>query len=329
MKMTADEYKISVLIPAYNAEPYISEALNSILSQSHGNFEILIADDCSTDSTKNTIDSFQDQRIQRYHNPKNIGKTATVNQLFKRATGDLVTIHDADDISTPNRFSLQVRAFHNNPMLGMCGTSFVSINAAGNEIIETVSMSDDYQSILQNIDACSQFHGPTMMIRKSILDELGEIYRPYFENNYEDVDLARRIVDKHLSFNVPAILYKYRILTTSLCRQNVNIRNRNLRHIVSFLADERKARGTDSLMENRADVVDHHFYQITAKYRSDPALIHRQAAAYFMCWKLYPRAISESWLAVKRRPFALENFRTLQYCIRKFALEIVNPKSGA
>jgi glycosyltransferase involved in cell wall biosynthesis len=119
---------ISVLMPAYNAEKYILDAINSILSQTYQNFELLIADDGSTDGTKSIIDTITDPRVSRYHNIENLGKTTTVDILYKHSQGVLITIHDADDISLPTRFEKQVAEFLNHPDLGMCGTSFISVH---------------------------------------------------------------------------------------------------------------------------------------------------------------------------------------------------------
>lgn len=308
--------KISVLLPAYNAEKYVVEAIDSILAQTYSNFELLIADDASTDQTRNVIQMIRDPRIRHYHNTRNLGKTGTVDKLYNYVTGQLITIHDADDVSLPERFERQVKEFQHNHELGMCGTSFMNVSKDGKEVLESVVMKTDYSDILAEIDMSSQFHGPTMMVKKEILDELGCIYRPYFCNNYEDTDLAYRLAERVLSYNLSAVLYKYRIVSSSLCRQNVDIKNRNFYKIVVFLANERKDRGRDSLMEEKYEVVDDYFVTITEKYRLDTSLIHREAAAYFMYWRLYFRAIGESFKAVRKNPLHLVNLRTLQYCIR-------------
>ena len=74
--------RLSVLMSAYNAEAFVAEAINSILNQSFQDFELLIADDGSSDKTKAVIDSFSDHRVMRYHNGENLGKTPTINKLF-------------------------------------------------------------------------------------------------------------------------------------------------------------------------------------------------------------------------------------------------------
>jgi len=325
--------KISVLLPAYNCEKYVEEAIKSILGQTYSNFELLIADDASTDRTKEVIHRITesgDCRIHLFHNAVNLGKTGTVANLFKRAVGDLVTIHDADDCSLPERFERQVEEFQKYPDLGLCGTSYISVTEDGNEILETVRMKTCYKEILVGLENSPQFHGPTMMMKKSILDELEGVYRPYFENDNEDTDLAYRIAERHQSYNLSEILYKYRILSTSLRRQSVTVRNRNLYKVVSFLANERRERGSDSIQEGKAEVANEYFSMVTEKYSIDSSLIHREAAELLMHWRLHWRAIKESSIAVRNNPFQLVNYRTLQYCIRKlmFTMLIKHRRHG-
>jgi glycosyltransferase involved in cell wall biosynthesis len=74
--------KVSVLISAYNAEKYIEETIESILNQTYRNFEVLIADDASTDNTKRLIEKFEDKRIRKFYNSNNLNKPRTIQKLF-------------------------------------------------------------------------------------------------------------------------------------------------------------------------------------------------------------------------------------------------------
>lgn len=309
---------LSVLLPAFNAQNFVGEAIQSILKQTFGNFELLVADDGSGDNTRAIIDNYAslDSRIGTFHNAKNEGKTATVISLFRKARGRFITIHDADDVSLPHRFERQILAFEKDPELVLCGTSFITVDAKG-FVLEKTKMPSSYDFIYQHILSASQFHGPTMIIRKSVLEELGEIYRPYFRDNYEDTDLAARIIDKYKGYNLEEYLYVYRILQTSLCRRRVDVRNRNLYKVVSYLTVERRNTGFDALMENRNDQADHYLAQATAHYNNDPALIHREAAAYFLYWQLYSEAIKEAVKGIIKRPFDFINLRTLLYVLSK------------
>lgn len=316
MRKRSSMILLTIILPAYNAEKYISESIDSILGQTFIDFELLIADDGSTDNTKRIIDRYTDSRIKKLHNEKNLGKTATVEKLYKYAGGKYISIHDADDISKPSRFELQVAALEANPALVMCGTSFITIDEKG-DIIEENAMDTNYESIKQNIKYTSQFHGPTMVFRKEITDKLGEIYRPYFKDNNEDTDLAFRLIQYGEAYNLAEKVYLYRILSTSLCRRDVSVRTRNLYKVVAFLGEQREKSGTDCLMRGKPEEADAFFAEITKAYADDKAKIHREAAAYLMYWKLYSRAIDESIKGIMKRPFDLINWRTLFYCARK------------
>jgi len=319
---------LSVLISAYNAEEFLPEALESILNQHFTDFELLIADDGSTDNTKSVIDKYSrmDRRIKCFHNIENIGKTATINKLFKKSTGSFITIHDADDVSAPQRFKKQIEAFLADESLGVCGVGFITIDRWG-FILSYDIMPEDWDEIVKNITKASQFHGPTMMIKRSVLDCMGEIYRPYFQDNYEDTDLAFRIIDNYRGYNLQEHLYFYRILDSSLCRRKVDVRNRNLYKVVAMLGEQRRKSGTDFLMENRPEKADKYLDEVTIEYKKDPARIYREAAAYYFHWKLIVKACSAAWSGVLVRPFDLKNIRTLFYIIRKSFLSFESAKT--
>lgn len=312
-----DRIILTILLPAYNAEPYIEAAIDGILGQSFTDFELLIADDGSSDNTKALIDAYDDARLSCYHNEENLGKNATVDRLYPLARGKYISIHDADDISLKERFEKQIQLLEQEPELAMCGCSFFHIDEEGREILEPHIMPSDYSLIVKDIKRASQFHGPTMVIRKTVLDELGEIYRPFFKNHSEDVDLAYRIVERYKAINLREPLYKYRVLRNSLCRNEVTVWNRNLYKLVVFLAEQRAEEGTDYLQQGREDLLMAYFDDITAHYAEDTTLIKREAAGYYNAWKLFDKAVEVSWEAVKKEPARLVNWRTWFYCLRR------------
>jgi len=309
--------RLSVLLPAYNAEKFVAEAIESILGQSFADFELIIADDGSQDRTKEIMDSFSDKRIKRCHNVVNCGKTETVNKLYRHALGKYVTIHDADDISLLNRFESQIKAFDKNPDLGMCGTGFINMDDMGRDFGGPVIMCSDYHKIMDGIKRTSQFHGPTMIVKKSIIDSLGQVYRSYFRNYNEDTDLAYRIAEKNYSYNLPEVLYRYRNLSSSLSHHPFNVRRRYLYRVVAFLADERRLYGTDSLEKGNIETLDKFVDTITEEYSRDPSLIFRDSASYYMYCRYYRYALQESLLAIAHAPLKIINYRTLFYCLRK------------
>jgi glycosyltransferase involved in cell wall biosynthesis len=309
--------KLSVLLSAYNAAEYIGEAIESILNQTFGDFELLIADDGSADQTKEIIESFcSDARVRASHNVTNQGKTNTINRLFGLSKGQYITIHDADDFSAKTRFEEQINFLDNNSEYGVCGTAFISIDKNGDVFSKTI-MKQSHSQIIDDIDNQSQIHGPTAVIRRIYVDALGEIYRSYFENNFEDIDFLYRILTQSKAYNLPEYLYYYRILADSLCRKEVTVKNRNLYKVVLRLTKQRLSNGKDDLEKGEVDKVSDFLDEITVQYRNDPSMIHREGAAYYLYWKLYKKAIISSIRSVIINPLKFKNYNTLQYCIRK------------
>ena len=114
--------KVSVLMAVYNAESTIAAAMESLLTQTYQNFEIIIIDDGCSDSTVNIINDFRDDRVQVITNPENMGQIKSLNRGIDFCTGDLIARMDADDISLPPRFQLEVDAFKADPELAVVST---------------------------------------------------------------------------------------------------------------------------------------------------------------------------------------------------------------
>ena len=120
---------ISVIMSVFNAEKYINKSIESILKQTHKNFEFLIVDDNSEDSTYNLLQKYQkqDSRIKIFRNDKNIGLTKSLNFLISKSKYDLIARQDADDFSFKDRFEKQLNfLFRKN--LSLSGTRGYSNN---------------------------------------------------------------------------------------------------------------------------------------------------------------------------------------------------------
>jgi len=109
--------KLSVVMTVYNGERYLREAVESVLAQSVSDFEFLIVDDASTDGTPRilTAEAKRDSRIRLLHNSRNLGPYPSLNRALTDARGDLIARQDADDVSPPDRFAIQLAALDANP----------------------------------------------------------------------------------------------------------------------------------------------------------------------------------------------------------------------
>src|SRR5688500_4585887 len=124
---------VSVILPAYNAEPFLEESIKSILAQTHSNLEVIIINDGSTDGTFATMQRMAaaDPRVKVVDNGKNLGLIATLNKGLDLATGDFIARQDGDDISHPQRFEKQLQFFQSHEEVGLVGSAMEIIDEQG------------------------------------------------------------------------------------------------------------------------------------------------------------------------------------------------------
>lgn len=308
--------QLTILMPAYNAASFIKEAVDSLLNQTFTNFELWIADDGSTDSTKEIIASFADLRIKKISNSENRGRVIVCNEIVKQITSGFFTITDADDVSHPTRLQKQMDLLISKPELMMCGTSFIAMDEKGYKFLE-LSLPTEQKEIYDQMPNRSQFLGPTTIMRSSVLKYFPELYRLYFKDNIADADLASRIVDQFQTTNVLEPLYYYRIVSSSLSRKNTSIRFLNLYKLISFLSNERRTTGKDSLELNKPEVVDQFLLKLSKPYWQDNSLLYRQTAFTHLYWNKTKLAWRSSIAAWCGNPLHWKNYFLLGYVITK------------
>ena len=199
--------KISVVMPAYNAENYIAEAIESILNQTYTDFEFLIINDGSTDRTEEIILSYKDERIVYLKNEKNSGIVYTLNRGLKSAKGQYIARMDADDISMPERFEKQIEFMERHKDIGALGTSIVIFGEGINE--RRFDFEVDNNSLKSNLFFNSCFAHPSVMIRREIITKYNILYEEEYQGR-EDFVMWWRIaaVSKLASLQVPLLYYR-------------------------------------------------------------------------------------------------------------------------
>lgn len=115
----ASEPLVSIIVPTYNGSKWVAETINSLLSQSWQNIQLVIVDDCSTDDTVATIEAIDDPRIVLVSTDTNSGIGPARNRALREATGKYVAFCDHDDLWLPEKLSRQIRFLEDNPDLGM------------------------------------------------------------------------------------------------------------------------------------------------------------------------------------------------------------------
>lgn len=202
---------ISVVMPVYNGEKYLREAIDSILNQTFKYFELLLINDASTDNSEKIINSYNDSRIIYIKNEQNLGLIKTLNKGLDLAKGEFVARMDQDDISHSERFEKQLIIFKKNPEIGVCGTWFTLFRENHEDkIIEHPEYNDSIKIGL--LTSCCIGH-PTVMMRKKAIEN----YR--YDVNYqaaEDFELWTRLVRVTKFYNIQESLLKYRFHSSNI-----------------------------------------------------------------------------------------------------------------
>lgn len=228
---------ISVLLPAYNAEAYLEEAIESILAQTYTNFELLLINDGSTDRTAEIAQSYTDPRIRYIENPQNIGLIATLNKGIGLAQGRYIARMDADDIALPERLAKQLAFMQANPKVGVCGTWFGAFRDDKSNLLKTVKYAlNDEEIRIKHLHQIHLCHG-TAMFRTSILRDHNLLFDPVFKHA-EDYELWQRI-GKHTQFaNIPYLGYLVRHHEEEVSVKFSDIQQKNSWKIKSQLFEE-------------------------------------------------------------------------------------------
>lgn len=199
---------VSVFITVYNAEKYISEALESILMQTYSNLEIIVVNDGSTDNSLEIINSYEDKRIKVINNKENKGIPFSRNLGLKNANGKYLVIMDADDISTPNRIEKQVEFMEKNPNIVASGTFYQYLGKTFSRKIKSKYIEPEQLKI--QVLFSSPIANPTAIIRMDIIRKYNFLYNEcYFVA--QDYDMWVQLSKVGDLAILPEVLFKYRI----------------------------------------------------------------------------------------------------------------------
>lgn len=203
--------KVTVLLAVRDGAPYIGSALESVLDQTFADFELLVVDDASADSTVDIVLSFADERIRLLRNDRNLGQVPSLNRGLREARGRYVARMDADDICRRERLARQVALLDAEPRVGLVGSWLDLIDERGRRVGRLRERLDDYVSYVYATLIMRVYvaHSAAMYRRDAVLDLGG-----YDESTgpSEDKDLWRRLLlERWDARNVPAPLVAYRL----------------------------------------------------------------------------------------------------------------------
>lgn len=210
---------ISAIMSVYNAEKYISQAIDSILNQSFKDFEFIIIEDCSTDNSLAILNSYaeKDSRIkiiQKQENKRMKGFIENLNIGLNEAQGKYIARMDADDIAHPLRFEKQYQYLETNPDIFMVGSA-VNFIDENNHFIKKLEALEHHTEIIKQMPKTVTMYHPVIMFRNHSNIRYRNLYY------CEDYDLYLRLINEGKKFhNFTESLLDYRILNTSISRKD-------------------------------------------------------------------------------------------------------------
>ena len=224
--------KVSVLLPVYNAASTLKESINSVIEQTFSDWELIVINDGSIDNTEEIIKSYSDSRIKYVKNETNKGLIYTLNRGISLAKGKYIARMDADDICYFERFEKQVAFMDNNPDVIICGTQIEYFGTKSSNYKKLIFPLKDMQ-LKEMLATSTCFAHPSVMIKKSVLDDSGILYNMNYKNA-EDYGLWVDLASYGKYANLKEVLLRYRVSDTQISQPS------NPQTIKSVLACRKK-----------------------------------------------------------------------------------------
>ena len=202
---------ISVLLSVYNDDKNIKTSIDSILSQSYKNIELLVMDDCSTDKTYDILKDIKDRRLRIFRNKDNQGLTKSLNILIKKSKGQILARQDSDDISLPTRLEVQFENLHNLQLDGCTTRAY----------IQNSKRSIPRLSHLLPLSFVIKYKNPfihgTLMVKKSAIIDVGmydenivyaqdyKLFTELLKKNYKIKILKKKLYVLNMENNISSL----------------------------------------------------------------------------------------------------------------------------
>ncbi|MCI5114377.1 MAG: glycosyltransferase [Candidatus Electrothrix sp. AW1] len=199
-------HSATVLMSVFNGEKWIEEAIKSILCQSFSDFDFIIVNDNSTDSTEFIIRSFFDKRIILLQNDSNLGLPTSLNRGIDFSNSQYIIRMDADDISLPTRFEKQISYLDEHPHVGVCGSWIQTFG----EKCEILKAEKDHKKIVTKLFFSNALFHPSVVIRREVL----QLHKLRYESCYpgsEDYRFWVKLAEVTELANLQEVLLHYRL----------------------------------------------------------------------------------------------------------------------
>lgn len=252
---------LSVILPVYNGLPYLRQAIESLLTQSFGDFELIVINDGSSDGSQELLETFDDPRL-RIVRQKNRGLAATLNVGIAQAKGRYVARQDQDDICLPGRFEKQVNFLEANARVMLLGTA-AEIWRGDGRTERVMRHAVDGQVLKFGLLFNNYFIHSSVMLRRSVFDRVGGYSEDRARQPPEDYELWSRISREFDVANLPDVLMAYREVPNSMSRTGdrpfvknlVQICAENVAFSCGSPVDSAEILGLANLLHGRYDAV--------------------------------------------------------------------------
>jgi glycosyltransferase involved in cell wall biosynthesis len=242
--MNNDPPRISVILPVYNGQDYLAQAIDSVLSQSFSDFELIIINDGSTDGSVAIIEKLTDPRIRLFQQ-SNMGLAATLNRAISLAKGKYIARQDQDDVCFQSRFEEQINFLDANPDVGMVGTC-AEIWVDNERTNRYLRHPVDDASLKFGLLFDNHFVHSSVMIRRSVFEKVGGYSEDKSRQPPEDYELWSRVMKSYKLANLPEVLMAYREVEGSMSRTGISPFVPNLVRITAENISWATGRGMDA-----------------------------------------------------------------------------------
>lgn len=211
--------KVSILMPVYNTAPFLREAVDSMLSQTFTDFELIVLNDCSPDNAEEILDTYNDLRIVRYRGERNVGLANILNTGLEMARGKYIARMDSDDLSLSNRIKIQIDFLEAHPDIDLVS---VGMQLFGSRTDMWIREQNPEKVKINALFFSPVLHASSVW-RKDAFEKYSLLFRQEMVPA-EDYDLWTRALLADLRItNLPDILYKYRIRSEQATSQTDKI----------------------------------------------------------------------------------------------------------
>ncbi len=282
--MTESAPVVSIILPVYNAAPYLGEAIDSIRVQSFDDWELIAIDDASADNSAAILDGYAtaDSRIRVFRNETNLGVGGTLDRAILRSRGQFIARMDADDVCTTDRLAVQLTYLRQNPDVIAVGGQIREMQENG-ETIRIKSFPTDPDEVYAMMFLCVPIQHPALMVNRAALPDGFNWYEGWSVG--EDTNLFFKLTQFGELSNVPELILSYRVCDNGNFLRNIRATFRN-----TYRARCRALREYGYRASVKARLINHVQY----------LLIHLVPER--LAWRLYSFARKFMWRARRADP---------------------------